>query len=234
MKIHSYPQATSVLLFVDLCFSWLQFRASTLMYGSSQTPLDQQTFCYQRVFDMVAPPNMNTVGQKVFSQPPIVQVLPLKEMRQGSNFHHKCSSTMRDKMKKNNRIICKFWWKRSWGGRTQIWRHDTLFLFFFQQINVHLKMQSFLWLFYLYLPFLKKWPSALFKLSNHFLNLVCKQKVIGWCLHLFQKHAVKIFPFHVGQCKPHLPLTLFSTCSGIVYHLVGLKTRPELSNHKFS
>ncbi len=36
-------------------------------------------------------------GKKVFSQPPIVQVLPLKKMREACNFHH--SSTMRDKIK---------------------------------------------------------------------------------------------------------------------------------------
>jgi hypothetical protein len=33
--------------------------------------------------------NIYTVGQKVFSQPPIVQVLPLKNMREACNFHHR-------------------------------------------------------------------------------------------------------------------------------------------------
>ncbi len=28
-------------------------------------------------------------GKKVFSQPPIVQVLPLKKMREACNFHHR-------------------------------------------------------------------------------------------------------------------------------------------------
>ena len=43
-----------------------------------------------------------TVGQKVFSQPPIVQVLPLKNMREACNFHHRYTSTMTDKMRKKN------------------------------------------------------------------------------------------------------------------------------------
>ncbi len=40
--------------------------------------------------------------KKVFSQPPIVQVLPLKKMREACNFHHKYTSTMRDKIRKKN------------------------------------------------------------------------------------------------------------------------------------
>ena len=39
-------------------------------------------------------------AKKVFSQPPIVQVLPLKKMREACNFHHRYTSTMTDKMKK--------------------------------------------------------------------------------------------------------------------------------------
>ncbi len=39
-------------------------------------------------------------GKKVFSQPPIVQVLPLKKMREACNFHHRYTSTMRDKIRK--------------------------------------------------------------------------------------------------------------------------------------
>ncbi len=41
-------------------------------------------------------------GKKVFSQPPIVQVLPLKKMREACNFHHRYTSTMRDKIRKNS------------------------------------------------------------------------------------------------------------------------------------
>ena len=40
-------------------------------------------------------------GKKVFSQPPIVQVLPLK-MRKACNFHHSYTSTMTDKVRKKN------------------------------------------------------------------------------------------------------------------------------------
>ncbi len=41
-------------------------------------------------------------GKKVFSQPPIVQVLSLKKMREACNFHHRYTSTMRDKIRKKN------------------------------------------------------------------------------------------------------------------------------------
>ena len=41
-------------------------------------------------------------GKKVFSQPPIVQVLPTKKMREACNFHHRYTSTMTDKMRKKN------------------------------------------------------------------------------------------------------------------------------------
>ncbi len=41
-------------------------------------------------------------SKKVFSQPPIVQVLPLKKMREACNFHHRYTSTMRDKIRKTN------------------------------------------------------------------------------------------------------------------------------------
>ena len=63
-------------------------------------------------------------GKKVFSQPPIVQVLPLKKMREACNFHHRYTSTMTDKMRKKRKsrkshcrifyeLICKLWWKIS-------------------------------------------------------------------------------------------------------------------------
>jgi len=42
-------------------------------------------------------------GQKVFSQPLIVQVLLLKLMREVCNFHHRYTSTMRDKMKEKKK-----------------------------------------------------------------------------------------------------------------------------------
>ncbi len=59
-------------------------------------------------------------GKKVFSQPPIVQVLPLKKMREACNFHHRYTSTMREKKIQKIHIvrifkecICKLWWKIS-------------------------------------------------------------------------------------------------------------------------
>ena len=39
-------------------------------------------------------------GKKAFSQPPIVQVLPLKKMTEACNFHHRYTSTMTDKIRK--------------------------------------------------------------------------------------------------------------------------------------
>ena len=44
---------------------------------------------------------MNAIqwGKKVFIQPPIVQVLPLKNMREACNFHYRYTSTMTDKMR---------------------------------------------------------------------------------------------------------------------------------------
>ncbi len=39
-------------------------------------------------------------GKKVFSQPPIVQVLPLKKMREACILHHRYTSTMKDKIRK--------------------------------------------------------------------------------------------------------------------------------------
>jgi hypothetical protein len=41
-------------------------------------------------------------GTKVFSQPPIVQVLPLKKMREDCNFHRRDTSTMTDKRRGKN------------------------------------------------------------------------------------------------------------------------------------
>ncbi len=41
-------------------------------------------------------------GKKVFSQPPIGQVLTLKKMREACHFHHRYTSTMRDEIRKQN------------------------------------------------------------------------------------------------------------------------------------
>ncbi len=81
-------------------------------------------------------------GKKVFSQPPIVQVLPLKKMREVCNFHHRYTSTMRDKIRKKSRkshcrifkeFICKLWWKISiWSptNKQDCWLSQTCNFFF--------------------------------------------------------------------------------------------------------
>ncbi len=82
-------------------------------------------------------------GKKVFSQPPIVQVLPLKKMREACNFHHRYTSTMRDKIRKkkirkshcriSKEFICKLWWKISiWSptNKQDCWLSQTCNFFF--------------------------------------------------------------------------------------------------------
>uniref|UniRef100_A0A672SRW0 1-phosphatidylinositol-3-phosphate 5-kinase n=1 Tax=Sinocyclocheilus grahami TaxID=75366 RepID=A0A672SRW0_SINGR len=81
-------------------------------------------------------------GKKVFSQPPIVQVLPLKKMREACNFHHRYTSTMRDKMRKKSRkshcrifkeLIGKFLGKISiWSptNKQDFWLSQTCNFFF--------------------------------------------------------------------------------------------------------
>ncbi len=82
-------------------------------------------------------------GKKVFSQPPIVQVLPLKKMREACDFHHRYTSTMRDKIRKKKsrkshcriykEFICKLWWKTSiWSptNKQDCWLSQTCNFFF--------------------------------------------------------------------------------------------------------
>ena len=84
-------------------------------------------------------------GKKVFSQPPIVQVLPLKKMREACNFHYRYTSTMTDKIKEKwkksrkshcrifNELICKLWWKISiWSptNKQDFWLSQTCNFFF--------------------------------------------------------------------------------------------------------
>ena len=76
-------------------------------------------------------------GKKVFSQPPIVQVFPLKKMREACNFHHRYTSTMRDKMRKKKsrkshclifkEFICKLWWKISIWSITKVHLNTLLY-----------------------------------------------------------------------------------------------------------
>ena len=82
-------------------------------------------------------------GKKVFSQPTILQVLPLKRMREASNFHHRYTSTMTDKMRKTfpekshcrifNEFICKLWGEISiWSptNKQDFWLSQTCNFFF--------------------------------------------------------------------------------------------------------
>ncbi len=82
-------------------------------------------------------------GKEVFSQPPFVHVLPLKKMREACNFHHRYTSTMRDKIrtKKSRKshcrifkeFICKLWWKISiWSptNKQDCWLSQTCNFFF--------------------------------------------------------------------------------------------------------
>ncbi len=67
--------------------------------------LGDNSFCILITLDFIKP-NGNIMnlqwGKKVFSQPPIVQVLPLKKMREACNFPHRYTSTMIDKIRKIN------------------------------------------------------------------------------------------------------------------------------------
>ncbi len=71
-----------------------------------------------------------------------MQVLPLKKMREACNFHHRYTSTMRDKIRKKSRkshcrifkeFICKLWWKISiWSptNKQDCWLSQTCNFFF--------------------------------------------------------------------------------------------------------
>uniref|UniRef100_A0A4W5Q7I5 Fibroblast growth factor 7 n=1 Tax=Hucho hucho TaxID=62062 RepID=A0A4W5Q7I5_9TELE len=83
-------------------FSRTQWFLTVDDYGNingTQDPTNSPTNCYSKT-------DLYTVyiqwRKKVFSQPPIVQVLSLKKMREACNFHHRYTSTMTDKMKKKN------------------------------------------------------------------------------------------------------------------------------------
>ena len=75
-------------------------------------------------------------GKKVFSQPPILQVLPLKKMREACNFHHWYTSTMTDTKSHCrifNEFICKLWWKINiWSptNKQDFWLSQTCNFFF--------------------------------------------------------------------------------------------------------
>ena len=84
----------------------------------------------QQPDDLEAGQGAYSGAKKVFSQPPIVQVLPLKKMREACNFHYRYTSTMTDNKIKINpekshcrifyEFICKLWWKVSIWSITKV------------------------------------------------------------------------------------------------------------------
>ncbi len=82
-------------------FTFCQKKNDTIIFSNSYS-LALAHFIY--LFSHLADAFMKNIqwGKKVFSQPPIVQVLPLKKMREACNFHHRYTSTMRDKIRKKN------------------------------------------------------------------------------------------------------------------------------------
>ncbi len=82
-------------------------------------------------------------GAKSISQPPIVQVLPLKKMREACNFHHRYTSNYERQIRKTisrkshcrifKEFICKLWWKISiWSptNKQDCWLSQTCNFFF--------------------------------------------------------------------------------------------------------
>ncbi len=86
---------------------WILFFLLMVLYqGKKAKPLQQSVFLlnltdFWNAYTFLLNPTIQW-GKKVFSQPPIVQVLPLKKMREACNFHHRYTSTMRDKIRKKN------------------------------------------------------------------------------------------------------------------------------------
>ncbi len=76
-------------MFIEILFRMLHFKGGVLIYA------EHCIYIYIYI----------QWGKKVFSQPPIVQVLPLKKMREACNFHHRFTSTMRDKIIRKNHIV---------------------------------------------------------------------------------------------------------------------------------
>ncbi len=77
---------------VPFVLSVLTFIFTTFIEFGTKLGLNLKDFLYIYIYIQW--------GKKVFSQPPIVQVLPLKKMREACNFHHRYTSTMRDKIRK--------------------------------------------------------------------------------------------------------------------------------------
>ncbi len=139
-------------------------------------------------------------GKKVFSQPPIVQVLPLKKMREAYNFHHRFTSTMRDKIRKKKsrkshcrifkEFICKLWWKISIWSITKFHLNTLLYTLCWQwqRSNVFCKSsQGFHTLLLVFWPIppcrspLEQWCFGAVA-GQHGLSTPAKDFLWGWDL----------------------------------------------------
>ena len=71
------------------------------------TPLTERSITQQFSLECSVLERIYSVAKKVFSQPPIVQVLPRKMMREACNFHHMHTNYDRQNEKKNpeNHIV---------------------------------------------------------------------------------------------------------------------------------
>lgn len=69
------------------------FMASYLLQASEAVKSLLKSLCLD-TSDVKAKETMLQWGKKVFRQPPIVQVLPLKNMREACHFHHRYTSNL--------------------------------------------------------------------------------------------------------------------------------------------
>ena len=95
-----------------------------------------QTFDWYCIWDYIQ------WGKKVFSQPPIVQGLPLKKMREACNFiivhfnydrQNEGKESRKSHCRNFNEFICKLWWKISiWSptNKQDFWLSQTCNFFF--------------------------------------------------------------------------------------------------------
>ncbi len=115
VSISAFGQATCdelwFIMWLSPVFSWWLSGNKHILVNLSKF-VNISPFCITENFAFLKPFFYSKVciyiyiyiqwGKKVFSQPPIVQVLPLKKMREACNFHHRYTSTMRDKIRKKN------------------------------------------------------------------------------------------------------------------------------------
>ena len=103
-----------------------QVSLSTLPHGGPLQPADASLGACCHLCTVLQPPEIYIYiyiyiyihiqwGKKVFSQPPIVQVLPHKKMREACNFHnfHHFIKSRKSHCRIFYEFICKWWWKIS-------------------------------------------------------------------------------------------------------------------------